>query len=401
MKKEKIPLLKDKHNHVSIYSALIDCLDIQNIRSKSEAISKIMDREDEISIVLGWNSGYYDFEDRELNRLQPLILCDLSLHDIRVNQPAEKLLKDEYPKLIENLENKRWVEKNFSYVMKTLVELKSLDVQNVDSLYDDLLEKGVAYAADMLLPDEHTLNILKKSDIEENTEIWTELDTYRDLSRSGKRYVDGIKFFTDGAIGTKTAAMKNGYKDGSEGVLLYKGDELRQKLMEIIEEDKPVSIHAIGDKASEEVLDELEEIENEVYDLPYIRMEHCQFIDEKYARKAKGLDINLCMQPTFSFDSAYYRDRLSKHYLKNNNPFRMLIDDVGFEPGEDIFFGSDGMPHGAYPALKSCLFPPLKDQSLKLEEFVEAYCVDDLEKGHIEVTIDKDESEIETEVVLE
>lgn len=401
MKKEKIPLLKDKHNHVSIYSALIDCLDIQNIKSKTEALDRIKDQGDDLSIILGWNSGYYTFKEKVLDELQPLIICDLSLHDIRINLPAKKILKNRYPELVDNLENKRWVEKNFSYIMKILVELKSLDVQKVNSLYDALLEKGISYAADMLLPDENALEIINDSNISGHTEHWADLDTYEELSSAGRKSIEGIKFFTDGAIGTNTAAIKDTYKSGTSGVFLFDEKELKDKLLEIIGKDTPISIHTIGDEASEKVLDQLEKIENQEYDLPYIRMEHCQFIDENYARKAKDLGINLCMQPTFSFDSIYYKDRLPEYYIENNNPFRMLIDEIGFEPGEDLFFGSDGMPHGVQHALESSLFPPLKSQGLKLDEFIKGYCVDDMKNGYVDLKIDHDNSEIETEVVLE
>ncbi|MFW6176064.1 MAG: amidohydrolase family protein [Thermoplasmatota archaeon] len=400
MIEERIPLLKDKHNHISIYSALIDSLDIQNIKSKNEALSKIKNRKDDISIILGWNTGYYKLEDKELNQLHPLIISDLSLHDIKLNKPAKNYLKEEFPELVENINNKLWVERNFSYIMKVLVSLKSLDVDKVNSFYDDLLENGILYAADMLLPNENSLEILRKSNISDYTEFWADFETYKDLSDSGKKKVNGIKFFTDGAIGTNTAAIKDQYKNGKEGLLLFRDKELREKLVERILENRPLSIHTIGDEASEKVLDYLEDIKEKDYDLPYIRMEHCQFVNKEYAEKAKKLGINFCMQPTFSFDSIYYEDRLPEYYIKNNNPFRMLIDEIDFEPGEDLFFGSDGMPHGIYYALESCLFPPLDSQKLTLEEFIDGYCVNNMKKGHVDVEIDYEENKLSTDVVL-
>lgn len=100
------------------------------------------------------------------------------------------------------------------------------------------------------------------------------------------------------------------------------------------------------------------------------------------------------MQPNFSFDSIDYSDRLSKEYLDNNNPFRTLIDEVGFVPGKDLIFGSDGMPHGIYTALKAALFPPLENQQLSIAELKAGYCMETDEAGTIEFSIDYNNRDI-------
>lgn len=54
----------------------------------------------------------------------------------------------------------------------------------------------------------------------------------------------------------------------------------------------------------------------------------------------------------------------------------LISDEAGFIPGKDLIFGSDGMPHGAYTALKSAFFPPVENQKLSLDEFVAGYCME-------------------------
>jgi hypothetical protein len=68
----------------------------------------------------------------------------------------------------------------------------------------------------------------------------------------------------------------------------------------------------------------------------------------------------------------------------------MLIDRVGFTPGVDLYFGSDGMPHGAHEALRQSLFPRggHADQVLRLDEFVAGYCLPDFSMGALEVDVD-------------
>jgi hypothetical protein len=78
----------------------------------------------------------------------------------------------------------------------------------------------------------------------------------------------------------------------------------------------------------------------------------------------------------------------------------MLIDEIGFVPGEDLILGSDGMPHGVQYALESALFPPYKGQRLTLDEFVAGYCLPDETYGHIEVRVDEEESKVATQVTL-
>ena len=109
---------------------------------------------------------------------------------------------------------------------------------------------------------------------------------------------------------------------------------------------KPVAIHAIGDRAIEQVLGVLERLDRDGLSFPLVRLEHVQFIDQAQARRAKDLGLVLSMQPNFNSDSQDYADRLAPRWLERNNPFRMLIDQAGFEPGQDLIFGSDGMPHG-------------------------------------------------------
>jgi predicted amidohydrolase YtcJ len=150
-----------------------------------------------------------------------------------------------------------------------------------------------------------------------------------------------------------------------------------------------VAIHAIGEMATSQVVGTIGKLKENGIRFSSVRMEHCQFIHKRTACQAKELGMLLSMQPNFSTDSIIYRDRLLPRYLENNNPFRMLIDKAGFVPGEDLIFGSDGMPPGAEAALKDSLFPPLPQQKLTIEEFTAGYCMPDKTHGCIELEMDE------------
>jgi predicted amidohydrolase YtcJ len=202
--------------------------------------------------------------------------------------------------------------------------------------------------------------------------------------------VHGIKLFTDGALGAKTAAMKKPLVTGERGLLLRSDQELQGLLLELSNWGKPIAIHAIGDRALDQVIDSVEMVSRRCPSFPSVRIEHCQFISLEDARRVKRLGIKLSMQPNFSPESITYRDRLPAEYCDRNNCVRMLIDEAGFVPGEDLVFGSDGMPHGVEFALQSSLFPPLPSQELTVEEFTAGYCMPDVSTGHIDFEIDRE-----------
>lgn len=401
MLKEKIPLLKDHHTHPSQYAAFLDSLDIQHIKDKERAVSALKDLDtDDISIVTGWNSGYYRFTNEELNNLSPVVICNLSFHQFAINEKARSLLRKEYPILIENIKNQNWIERNLPNILKNLTEIKLKDERPLMEYFNTMLKKGVWYAEEMLLPNEIILEYLRKVELLSRTKLWTTFDVYKKMKEKNKKIIEGVKVFTDGALGSTTAKLKGNYKDGSNGILLYSDNELKDKLKRIFKLKLRPAIHAIGDMATEQTVLVLKELEKEGFDVDNTRIEHCQFIDKNIANMAKDLGIVLCMQPNFNFDSEYYKDRLTKYYQHLNNPFRMLIDEIGFNPGEDLIFGSDGMPHGVEKALDASFFPPYPSQRLELHEFEEGYCINKEKHGHIEIDIDEENKQVFTEINL-
>lgn len=398
-RKETIALLHDHHSHVSGRAAYLDCVDLSEVKKKEKAISMINKEcsEDKINVVQGWNDSYYSFGSQELEMLSPVFIWNISGHGLIFNESAEKKFKEDFekPEIIDNLDDPEWVEQNLLEVSKIMMKIEGITEEKIQETYDFLLKRGIYRTDDMLLPLEETLETYKKLGYRDRMTFWADPTAFEGLSENAKTEIEGIKLFADGALGPKTAALKDQYLDGSNGFLLLEKEELRATLEEI-EKDK-VSIHAIGDRAIDTVVNTLVEMEKKGLDAPETQIEHAQFIDRKTAGKAKRFGIKLSMQPNFSIDSDNYSDRLSEEYLKKNNPFRMLIDEVGFVPGEDLLFGSDGLPYGAKEALNWSLFPVYDSQKLTLDEFVDGYCIDGRDLGGIHLEIDEDEEEVRIE----
>ena len=388
--KISIPLLKDHHNHLSFYGLLFNCLNLQEIKDKNHALRRMRELDKEkIPVVIGWNSGYYHLTNDDLDKLPPVIIVNVSMHSFLVSPPGEAMLKERYPEIVANYKDPQWYEDHMPQMLIFLANQVQPTEEKFKDFFDFLLQKGVYYAEEMHLANETIFSILGSSPLARRTACWTDLDTYKTLSPAVQKEIKGIKFFTDGAMGARTAALEQPYLDGKKGYLLFSDETLYRGLAETAALGKAVSIHAIGEMATSQVVRTVGKLNEDGITFPSVRMEHCQFIHEKTAGQAKELGIILSMQPNFSIDSLIYRDRLLPWYLENNNPFRMLIDHAGFVPGEDLIFGSDGMPHGVEAALKSSLFPPLPRQRLTIDEFTAGYCMPDKIHGHIELEIDE------------
>jgi len=394
--KETIPLLHDHHAHFSGRAAYLDCVDISSVEDKNKAISSIMDHcsREEMNVVQGWNDSFYSFSNSELEKMPPVFIWNVSGHGLVFNKKAERRAIDKFndPYMIKKMKNPDWVERNLLKVSKLMIEIEGVTEDKILRTNDFLLKRGIYSTDDMLLPSEETLQKFKKLKLADKTTFWADLDSFDGLSESAKKEIEGIKLFVDGALGPRTAAINEDYLDGGTGVMVYGEKEFEDTLLSL-EKDK-IAVHAIGDKAIEMIIDTLSKIERNGSKMPKTRIEHAQFIDKETAMEAKRLGITLSMQPNFSIDSKHYSDRLSEKYLKKNNPFRMLIDEVGFVPGEDIIFGSDGLPYGIKEALETSLFPVYETQKLTLEEFIDGYCVDRKDIGNIQINIDEKKRDV-------
>ena len=395
----RIPLLKDHHNHPYLYSALGNCVDLRSARSEADAFAMIHSADEDLAVAIGWNDSLYTFDRHELDQLPPVLIVNTSLHKYLLNKAAADMLAASHADMLAHIKDGEWIEKNFPKVLHFIMGLKPCRRENAAEFYDLLLSQGVWHADEMSLQSAKEIDLFTNSQLMQRTRFWADMDTFAGLSTEYRRSVHGIKFYTDGALGAKTAKLQKPYLTGETGILVYTDEDLFSQLMQVTQIEKAVAVHAIGDAAIDQVIRVLEAVKQESSFSPETRMEHCQFISRPAAEKAKSLGIILSMQPNFSIESDLYQDRLSDEYCLGNNPFRMLIDEVGFQPGNDLVFGSDGMPHGAEAALNSALFPPLAGQTLTLSEFVAGYCLPDERQGCIGVRIDDTNKTISLEVV--
>jgi predicted amidohydrolase YtcJ len=390
----RIPLLHDRHSHASFYASLIGCPSLSTMTQK-EALKTIRELpEDRLSVVFGWHSARMPLAAEELAKMPPAIIVNVSMHGFVLSEQAVGKLEGVQPEVTTHRGDPEWIERNLPMLLELFSRTAGLTPEKLDTFMGRMEALGLGVVDDMLLPGDDALEVIQGSRWSHHIHCWATPRTYRALNMSSKQALRGLKFFTDGALGVRTAALRGTFLDGSEGLLLYTDEELAKDLGEAAGFGKPIAIHAIGDRAIEQVLTTLERLDRTGIRFPLVRLEHVQFIDEIQARRAKALGLVLSMQPNFNSDSQDYSDRLAAHWLEINNPFRMLIDRVGFIPGKDLILGSDGMPHGIEYALQWSLFPLYDGQRLSLEELVAGYGQYEGVKGESVLEIDRDQRRV-------
>jgi predicted amidohydrolase YtcJ len=369
----RIPWLHDRHNHTSFYASLTGCLNLDGM-AMAEAVAGVGALpKDRLSMVYGWHSAKLPFAPEDLSRMPPAIIVNFSMHGFALSGEAPAMLAATEPELVAKRNDKDWCERNLASLLEVFSHTAHLTQEKLASFMDRMETLGLAVADDMLLPGEEAFQVILGSRWGRHIKCWATPRTFKTLGRSGQEACAGLKFFMDGALGSGTAGIDGEFLDGRKGLLLHEDEALRRTFGEAHAFGKPLAIHAIGDLAIEQAIRVLEQLHRDGLSFPLVRLEHVQFVRLSQARRAKDLGLTLSMQPNFNSDSVDYADRLAPAWLEINNPFRMLIDEAGFVPGQDLILGSDGMPHGVENALQWSLFPAYAGQRLTVEELVAGY----------------------------
>ena len=137
------------------------------------------------------------------------------------------------------------------------------------------------------------------------------------------------KLFTDGSLGSRSAALKEPYCDdkGNRGFFICTQEELNSKVLRGYECGLQPAIHAIGDAALDMTLTAIETAlnftrkngmtkEEQKSRLPF-RIIHAQMIDDSLLERMKKLPIVLDIQPVFlCTDLNWIEDRIGYDRLK-------------------------------------------------------------------------------------
>jgi len=385
-----IPLLHDNHNHVSLYAAFSSCIDISRL-GPEEAWNLLGSLPKErLTVVRGWKSFELPLAGEALASLPPLLLINFSLHGFAVSDAGLPFVEQAVPQVAANRNNQIWCEAHVPAIFAAYCGLAGIDEGKLVSYIDAMVPLGIGSSDEMTVPTQGALDRCLSSAYAERLKLWVAPELYEKADKPRRNAVAGVKLFLDGAIGARSAAIEGPWIGPGTAMFTYTDEALLELLVTIGGWNTGIALHAIGELAIGQALTALEHAHTRGARFRQIRLEHLQFIDRDQARRAKQLGAILSMQPNFSSDSRDYSDRLPESYLRRNNPFRMLIDEAGFEPGIDLVFGSDGMPDGIAYAATASLFPAHPVQHLSLDELVAGYGPARGVSGTVTLEIDED-----------
>lgn len=158
-----------------------------------------------------------------------------------------------------------------------------------------------------------------------------------------------VKFYADGALGSRGAALFQPYADdpGNRGLLIQSSKVLDAQVAAAMRCGLQVNTHAIGVRGNAVVLDAYEAgMATDVSDGRH-RIEHAQVVARSHISRFRELDVIASMQPTHATSDMYWAgDRLGQRRLAGAYAWKSFLD-----AGVYLALGSDFPVESANPIL--------------------------------------------------
>ncbi len=152
--------------------------------------------------------------------------------------------------------------------------------------------------------------------------------------------IGGLKLFADGAMGARTAAMRQPFADdpNNKGVLFRNEHDIASALKEMQTCGFQACIHAIGDLAIECALEGIREAQDagNQGNIFRHRIEHASQMAADLIEKMRRLKVVACVQPQFVVTDFWTHERVGPERYQWSYPFKTMLD-----AGIVIAMGSD------------------------------------------------------------
>ncbi|MDT0688709.1 amidohydrolase [Salegentibacter sp. F188] len=358
--KAVFPGFIDAHAHFYRLGLQQNRVDLTGTESFEEVVTRIVEfqQKNGVDFITGWGWDQNDWENKEyptkdtLDRLfsdTPIAITRIDGHALLANQAAldaagitietsfeggdieqkngglTGIIVDNPMDLVTGAQPEPTIEEQtnalmaaqeicFEYGLTTVVDA-GIDKSTIE-LMDNLHEEG-----------DFKIRIYAMiSNTEENLDFFLKKGTYK----TDRLNVRSVKFYGDGALGSRGAALKEEYTDRPthHGALLSPIVNFEETARRIANSEFQLNTHAIGDSANYLVLKTYDELLSKGEDRRW-RVEHSQVIDEedfKYFSK----NIIPSVQPTHATSDMYWaEERLGKERLEGAYAYKKLLDQAG------------------------------------------------------------------------
>ena len=353
-----IPGLVDAHCHLHAMGELLNGLMLYNISSKENVLKACVNstsRRGDWIYGMGWNQEHWDEKTyphaHDLDALFPDIPVYLRRadgHAAWANTRAMMLAGiDKHTKdpeggsiMHDELGNPTGIFiDNAMDLIATHIPLQSKDeiILNIRAATSLCSSFGITEVHDMdvhpdLLPiylelaESGILPIRIQSYVKAQNDEWS---VHGCLPAGGEfMRIAGLKFFSDGALGSRGAAMLEPYADANHcGLILMDEETLYQKAKQGIEEGFSIATHAIGDKANQLVINAYQRLRNEgIADADTIlRIEHTQIVMPNDIDRMQSLDIKSIPQSIHCISDAQMAKTRLGNRMSIAYPWNSLI----------------------------------------------------------------------------
>ena len=396
--KMMIPGMADAHLHLYAYCQNLTFVDLSKVHNINEMINLMKEKVKNVKKgdwVKGVNFDQSKWKENRFPTLEemdsiskdnPIIIKRCCLHAVVANSKALKMAgigknyqagsggiveldKDGMPNGILREQST----KVFDDILPD--PLKDIEVQKkiMQDVLNDMSSKGITtihtYAAKIWQYNED-ISIYKNFEKEEKLPLRVtvcidelfepEILTEEKLNNPYRKVQLGAyKIFSDGSMGSRSAALKKPYSDDpkNSGFMLFTQEELNNKILTGYEHGLQPAIHAIGDRALDMTLSAIEYTlkttkekgmtdEEQKNRLPF-RIIHVQMIDDDLLERMKKLPLVLDIQPIFlCTDLHWIEDRIGKERLKGSFALKTM------EKAGLIQTGGSDCPVETYEPLK-------------------------------------------------
>ncbi|MGB3592055.1 MAG: amidohydrolase family protein [Nonlabens sp.] len=355
------PGLIDAHCHFYGLGQQLQRVDLVGTVSFEEVVDRVNDFQEanKKSFIIGRGWDQNDWEEKafpsneELNRLfpsTPVALTRVDGHAMLVNNAALKAagITNETKVAGGDIEVRdgqltgilidnpmEMVEKVFPRET-TAVAIKSLmDAQEINFAYGltTVDDAGLHRDTIELIDSLQQVGQLKIkvyamiSNTPENLDYYLE----KGIIKTDRLNVRSVKFYADGALGSRGAAMKQPYTDRHDhyGALLSSIADFEGTAQRIAASDYQMNTHAIGDSANYVVLKAYDKFLKGKSDKRW-RIEHAQIVDPQDFGLFDKENILPSVQPTHATSDMYWaQDRVGEKRMKGAYAYKKLLSESG------------------------------------------------------------------------
>lgn len=349
----------DTHVHLTFMGLNMYAADLSGAGSKEELIRIIVERAKELKPGqwlhgVGYDeTGYPGHQLPDMAELdeifgnRPVLLERVDAHQVLVNSAAFRALgiSSEEDGVCRNEKGR------LNGIIKDPANGKAHKIFSESLITDDMRKEFFVRASEEILKNgttsisaleggelfsdrdvEALLDIKDKLPI--NTVLYHQTLDVDKVIREGQKQIGGC-IVLDGSLGSHTAALFDDYSDlkGCKGNLYYSQDIIDDFVCEAHEKGLQVSMHNIGDRATERLLTAFEKACAK-YPRPdhRHRFEHFSMATDNQAMRAKRLDCCLAMQPSYIVGDRMIRARVGEERMRRSLRFRTFME-MGLKVG--------------------------------------------------------------------